>query len=68
MRDVDNLKVDLPEQVQPEGYLVRYVNGMTAFVFSDPIHWPIQIIQQVMCIHKMPKPPSSHLQPFGILQ
>lgn len=57
-----------------EGYLVRYTNGTTAFVYSNPVDWPLSIINQVMCVHKMkkptPKPHKDEVKPptLGVVQ
>lgn len=47
------------DEVARTGYLVRFNNGATAFVFSDPMDWPLSAVHRIMCVTKMvftPKP------------
>lgn len=41
------------------GWLVHYKNGSTAYIMSDPIHWPSEVIPQVLSVMPMQEPPTS---------
>lgn len=47
------------DEVAHTGYLVRFNNGATAFILSDPMDWPLSAIHRIMCVTKMKYNPNT---------